>query len=143
MELDNEYRPLLDAPPPQNYQPNCRRRLWQISVLMSSFLSVMASSGFNYGIAGAITEQMTHRFGVSVSESSWTSSVHTAVFFFTCMYAVTDSVQLLCTCNHEKNHACIELHVQVKIHWHENQDDTYKQMCFAQGTKYGIICLYL
>lgn len=57
-----------------------KARVWPYLVLVSCFLSFSLASGFNFGIVGSLTEAQQADFNVTLGESSWSGSVHTATF---------------------------------------------------------------
>lgn len=60
-----------------------RERIWPYLVLVSCYLSYVVSTGFNFGVVGSITEAQKIKFNATLDQSSWTGSVHTAVFLST------------------------------------------------------------
>lgn len=78
-KASDEKRNLLK---PDTEEERCcsAQRIWPYLVWLSVFLTKISAAGFNYGIAGSITEVQTSRFNVTLSESSLTASVHSAVF---------------------------------------------------------------
>ena len=81
----NETTKLLDKtdnhPNNADYKRALLDKIWPYLVTFSCFLTYVAAAGFNYGISGSITEVQSKRFGVSISQASWTTSVHAAFFF--------------------------------------------------------------
>lgn len=63
-----------------------RQKIWPYLVLVSCFLSILTSSGFNFGVVGSLTEVQQIEFNITLDQSSWTGSVHTAVFLSTGMF---------------------------------------------------------
>ena len=75
------YTKLLDNSDSEDNSTNKKGwKIWPYLVWLSVFLTKISAAGFNYGIAGSITEVQTRRFDVSLSKSSLTASVHSAVF---------------------------------------------------------------
>lgn len=58
-----------------------RKRMWPYLVLVSCYVSYVLAAGFNYGVVGSLTQAQQTKFNVTLSESSWTGSVHIAAFF--------------------------------------------------------------
>ena len=55
-------------------------KVWPYLVLTSGILSDALGSGFNLGIAGALTVAQSQRFGISLNQASWSTSIH--IFFY-------------------------------------------------------------
>ena len=81
-EASDESAKLLQSKEKKKTRECCysREKIWPYLVWLSVFLTKISAAGFNYGIAGSITEVQTRRFDVSLSKSSLTASVHSAVF---------------------------------------------------------------
>ena len=55
-------------------------KLWPYLVLASCMLSVALGTGFNFGIAGALTVSQSQRFDISLDQASWSTSIHNLFF---------------------------------------------------------------
>ena len=102
--MDNtQSQPAMPSKTMEDQTVQLRQRMWPYMVLISCFLSYVAAAGFNFGVAGSITEAQKIKFNITLDQSSWTGSVHTAVFFstgefhglpllydytFSCMYCI-------------------------------------------------------
>lgn len=75
-----ESRPLLEDDKSERNNLSLRERMTPYLVLVSSFLSFAMASGFNFGIAGALTVAQSRRFNISLDQASWSTSLH-SVFF--------------------------------------------------------------
>ena len=62
------------------------QKVWSGVVLTGSVLTHCASVGFNFGILGSLTIAQSQRFNISIDESSWTGSLHIAIFLIVCKY---------------------------------------------------------
>ena len=63
------------------------QKVWSGVVLAGSVLTHCASVGFNLGILGSLTIAQSQRFNISINESSWTGSLHMAIFLTFCKYS--------------------------------------------------------
>ena len=62
------------------------QKVWSGVVLAGSVLTQCTSVGFNIGILGSLTIAQSQRFNISINESSWTGSLHMAIFLIVCKY---------------------------------------------------------
>ena len=62
------------------------KKPWSCVVLVASVFTHWASVGLNYGILGSLTIAQSQKFDISTNESSWTGSVHMAIFLSMCKY---------------------------------------------------------